>query len=206
MPAHLRQPFSDAARRASVRKLPLLDGVSAQHESTARFRAMTWEPALSVLGADGLPPCQGAAAVVRPYTTLALSLRIAPTADAQAALDAVLQALTQEIPYGAKVDIESASSTPGFCAPALSDSLLQSLTRAAWRHFNGSIQNTFEGGSIGVLSLLKRRFPDSTFLLTGLLGPGSHAHGPNESLDLDALERMTCLVTDLFTDLGKQGP
>lgn len=204
MPEHLKEAFAAAGERALKRKLPLLTGVSPQGEAAERFAAMAWEPTLSVLGADGLPACAGAAAVVRPFTTLALSLRISPTANAQAALEAVKRALTTDVPCGAQVTIEAASATPGFCAPAWSPALERAIRAAADRHFKGAVRHTFEGGSIGVLALLQKRYPNSGFLLTGLLGPGSNAHGPNESLDIGGLKRMSALVADLFADFGEE--
>ena len=36
----------------------------------------TWRPALSVVGANGLPPSENAGNVLRPYTKLQLSIRI----------------------------------------------------------------------------------------------------------------------------------
>src|SRR3954470_21297291 len=45
----------------------------------------TWRPQLTVIGADGLPKPSDAGNVLRPGTTLAISLRLPPTADAAAA-------------------------------------------------------------------------------------------------------------------------
>ncbi len=40
----------------------------------------TWRPALSITGADGMPPLGSAGNVLRPFTTVKLSLRMPPTA------------------------------------------------------------------------------------------------------------------------------
>ena len=38
---------------------------------------------------------------------------------------------------------------------------------------------------------LARHFPEAQILAAGVLGPGSNAHGPNESLHLPTAERVT---------------
>ena len=57
--------------------------------------ARTWRPALSVTGAAGLPSIDSAGNVLRPKTTLKLSLRIPPTVDAQRATQVLKQLLDQ---------------------------------------------------------------------------------------------------------------
>ena len=59
----------------------------------------TWKPALSIVGSDGLPPTANAGNVLRPYTTLQLSMRIPPMVDAQEAKSAIENALNENIPY-----------------------------------------------------------------------------------------------------------
>ncbi len=52
-----------------------------------------WRPALSVLGADGLPPVGNAGNVLRPLSALKLSLRIPPKVNPKAATQALRQLL-----------------------------------------------------------------------------------------------------------------
>ena len=51
-----------------------------------------------------------------------------------------------------------------------------------------------EGGTIPFMAMLGSRFPDAQFLITGVLGPGSNAHGPNEFLHLPTGRRVTAAV------------
>jgi hypothetical protein len=46
----------------------------------------TWEPTLSVTGAEGFPALQDAGNVLRPYTAFKLSLRLPPLVDAAQAV------------------------------------------------------------------------------------------------------------------------
>jgi acetylornithine deacetylase/succinyl-diaminopimelate desuccinylase-like protein len=62
-----------------------------------------------------------------------------------------------------------------------------------------------EGGSIPFMGLLARRYPQAQFLITGLLGPNSNAHGPNEFLELGTARRLTCCVAKVLSDAAEKG-
>ena len=59
---------------------------------------------------------------------------------------------------------------------------------------------TGEGGSIPFMSMLGQRFPRAQFLVTGVLGPESNAHGPNEFLHLPAAIKLTACVAQVLAD------
>lgn len=44
------------------------------------------------------------------------------------------------------------------------------------------------------MGMLGERFPQAQFVVTGVLGPGSNAHGPNEFLHIDYAVRITGCV------------
>ena len=54
------------------------------------------------------------------------------------------------------------------------------------------------------LHVLRKAFPDSAFLMTGMLGPNSNAHGPDESLDLDYWEKLTRALSDVLAALPEE--
>jgi di/tripeptidase len=56
------------------------------------------------------------------------------------------------------------------------------------------------GGSIPFMGMLGERYPKTQFLITGVLGPHSNAHGPNEFLDIPTVKRVTACVADVLTD------
>jgi acetylornithine deacetylase/succinyl-diaminopimelate desuccinylase-like protein len=56
------------------------------------------------------------------------------------------------------------------------------------------------GGSIPFMSMLGERFPQAQFLITGVMGPGSNAHGPNEFLDLPTGMKVTACVSQVLAD------
>lgn len=66
--------------------------------------------------------------------------------------------------------------------------------------FNAAPCFTGEGGSIPFMTLLAEKFPDARFLITGVLGPKSNAHGPNEFLHLPYVKKLTLAVSYIIAD------
>jgi len=60
------------------------------------------------------------------------------------------------------------------------------------------------GGTIPFMGMLGERFPEAQFLITGLLGPKSNAHGPNEFLHIETGKRLTCCVAQVLEDHFKR--
>ena len=160
----------------------------------------TWRPQLAVVGADGLPAPQNAGNVLRPYTTLKLSLRLPPTLDAQQAVETVRHVLTTEPPYGADVAFEVQSASPGWNAPSLAPWLADAVERASETAYGAPAAMMGEGGSIPFMTMLGERFPQSQFMVTGVLGPHSNAHGPNEFLHIPAAQKVTQSVALVLAD------
>lgn len=154
----------------------------------------TWRPVLSVTGADGLPPLENAGNVLRPHTSLKVSLRLPPTLDPVRALDTVKHVFETEPPYGAKVTFEG-EHAGGWNAPELAPWLERALDEASRAHFDAPAAYMGEGGSIPFMGMLGEKFPQAQFLITGVLGPGSNAHGPNEFLHIPTGKRLTACVS-----------
>jgi len=57
-----------------------------------------------------------------------------------------------------------------------------------------------EGGTIPFMGMLGEKFPEAQFLVTGVLGPQSNAHGPNEFLHLATARRLTGCVSQVLMD------
>ncbi|HPV24279.1 MAG TPA: peptidase M20, partial [Casimicrobium sp.] len=47
------------------------------------------------------------------------------------------------------------------------------------------------GGTIPFMGMLGAKFPGAQMLVTGVLGPKSNAHGPNEFLHIDYAKKVT---------------
>jgi acetylornithine deacetylase/succinyl-diaminopimelate desuccinylase-like protein len=164
----------------------------------------TWRPTLSVVGADGLPPTTRAGNVLRPSTALQLSLRLPPTCDANAALASITDALTHDPPYGARVTFAGREAGPGWNAPPFAPWLDTALERASQAAFGAPARAFGEGGTIPFMGMLGQRFPDAQFVITGVLGPDSNAHGPNEYLHLPTARRVTAALAMVLDDHARR--
>jgi len=166
----------------------------------------TWRPQLSVVGADGLTPTANAGNVLRPFTALKISLRLPAGVDAAKAQAAVTTALTTNVPYDAKVSFEAEQSSPGWNAPALAPWLSEAVQRASQTAFGQPAAYMGEGGTIPFMTMLGDKFPKAQFLITGVLGPHSNAHGPNEFLHIPTGEKVTQVVAMVLADhFARQG-
>lgn len=154
----------------------------------------TWRPQLEVTGAAGLPALDKAGNVMRPCTALKLSLRLPPTLDADAAAALLRRVLEDEPPYGATVACVCEDSASGWNAPGIEPWLEQAAQQASLECFGNPPGYMGEGGTIPFMALLGRKFPRAQFLITGVLGPHSNAHGPNEFLDIGTGQRVTACV------------
>ena len=160
----------------------------------------SWRPALSITGIDGLPPLESAGNVLRPYSACKISLRIPPRVDPGAAARVVKETLEKDPPYGARVAFEGEKASTGWDAPPLAQWLSSSVDRASRSYFGKPPMAIGEGGTIPFMGMLGEKFPDAQFLITGVLGPGSNAHGPNEFLHIPTGIRLTACVASVIAD------
>ena len=160
----------------------------------------TWRPQLAVTGIDGLPRPGDAGNVLLPYTTAKLSLRLPPTLDAETAGKTLQKLLEEEAPYGAQISFAPQAASAGWNAPALAPWLEASLARASEAAFGAPPAYMGEGGSIPFMAMLGERFPSAQFVVTGVLGPHSNAHGPNEFLHIPTGRRITQVIAQVLAD------
>ena len=186
-------------------KFPLMPGMSAMSEDlTELVLNRTWRAQLAVIGVDGLPDPLNAGNVLLPSTVAKLSLRLPPTLDPDAAGDSVRTLLEKDPPYGAQVEFEPGSSAAGWNAPALAPWLEHSLERASEAAFGAPPAYMGEGGSIPFMAMLGEKFPQAQFVVTGVLGPHSNAHGPNEFLHIPTGKRVSIVIAQVLADQHAQ--
>lgn len=160
----------------------------------------TWRPTLSVTGADGLPATGSAGNTLRPWTAVKLSFRLPPEVDPAAAAAAVKKTLETNPPLGAEVEFEVESSMGGWNAPEVAPWLADSMQAASQAFFGKPALYMGTGGSIPFMGMLGEKFPGVQFLVTGVLGPNSNAHGPNEFLHIEKGKRVTACVARVLAD------
>lgn len=163
-----------------------------------QLRARTWEPSMAVVGMDGIPPVASAGNVLRPFTTAKLSFRIPPTCDPATAADALERVLSADPPHSAQVTIDIGDIGSGWESPPLEPWLAHAVDEASRAAFGEPARAMGEGGTIPFMGMLGAQFPDAQFVITGVLGPGANAHGPNEFLHVPMAKGVTTAVAHLL--------
>ena len=197
IPEDRRQQAADTSAEFPIGgHFPFVDGAQPMvTDPTDQLLARTWKPSLSITGVDGIPPVELAGNVLRPHTTLHLSIRLPPTCAGEAALAAIERCLTDDPPYGAHVQFLHGHTGPGWNAPPFAPWLQDALDEASTIAFGRPTRAFGEGGSIPFMGMLGEMFPEAQFVITGALGPGSIAHGPNEFLHVPTARKLTeCLA------------
>ncbi len=200
---------SDAAAQEGP-AFPLVDGLALDGvDGTDRVLRNAWRASVAVVGADGMPSPAEAGSVLRPFTSVKLVVRIPPTCDPVVAGSALARVLGDDPPSGAQVTWEAGMDAGGWAAAPLAPWLAEALTAASQACFAHPPARLGEGGTIPFMRWLAERYPDAQVLAAGVLGPGSNAHGPDESLHLPTAERVTgalALLLDAHARSTATGP
>ncbi|HEY4125461.1 MAG TPA: M20 family metallopeptidase [Rhizomicrobium sp.] len=160
----------------------------------------TWRPQLAITGMEGYPLPENAGNVLLPFSTAKLSLRLPPTCDGETATQSVKRALETDAPYHAQVVFDAEGGQTGWNAPALEPWLEKSIARASQAHFGKPAAYMGEGGSIPFMAMLGEKFPGTQFVVTGVLGPHSNAHGPNEFLHIPTAKKVSASIATILAD------
>ncbi len=192
---------ADTLQELVYRKFPwAVDAPQPSEPCSELMLNNTWRPTLAVTGQEGMPDLVNAGNVLLPYTVLKLSFRLPPTVDAGAAATAVKSALEADTPPLVKVEFDADSSMAGWNAPEIAPWLEASMQKASQSFFGKPSMYMGTGGTIPFMGMLGERFPEAQFLITGLLGPKSNAHGPNEFLHIATGKRLTSCVAQVLED------
>lgn len=182
-------------------KFPFLPGMEPMADDLSELVLnRTWRPALSVTGVDGMPPLSSAGNVLRPFTSVKLSLRLPPTLDGKRGGELLQEALLRDPPNGAKVTLALEKASTGWNAPTMSPWLEKAIDAASLEFFKAPAMYMGEGGTIPFMGMLGEKFPGAQFMITGVLGPHSNAHGPNEFLHIPMGKRVTASVARVIAE------
>ena len=177
-------------------QFPTVESLRQASESTEdMIVAMNWEPTLSIIGADGIPPVQVAGNVLRTNTDLKLSFRIPPGVDSESAIDKVKETLESDPPYGAEVTFTPDSCADGFHAPPMEGRVSEAIHDASKELTGLPPLATWTGGTIPFMAMMQGKYPEAMFLCTGSSGPGNNAHGPDEKLHIPSSKRLTVVLS-----------
>mmetsp|Transcript_28676 Transcript_28676/g.56338 ORF Transcript_28676/g.56338 Transcript_28676/m.56338 type:complete len:510 (+) Transcript_28676:31-1560(+) len=190
--------FGNADKAAAVLKeeilqaYPFVEGMASMAATpAAALLQKAWHPTLSYTGVSGVPDCSVAGNVLRPHTTLALSFRLPPTVNPEEVGKELVEVVEANPPYNAKVSCSLHGMGSGWKAPELAPWLEEAVERASQGAFGKGALLWGEGGSIPFMGMLGKKFPRAQFVITGVLGPKSNAHGPNEFLHVNTMHCVT---------------
>ena len=69
--------------------------------------------------------------------------------------------------------------------------------------FNKPAVSMGEGGTIPFMAMLGEKYPNAQFVITGVLGPNSNAHGPNEFLNIPYVKNLNCCISYILSNFRK---
>jgi acetylornithine deacetylase/succinyl-diaminopimelate desuccinylase-like protein len=191
----------DQARKAAqvlggaiATDFPFLKGGQPQSDNnTELLLNNSWRPSLVITGQEGLPDIGKGGNVLYPSLAYKLSLRIPPGVKPAKAGRAIKKLLEADPPHGASVSV-TAGGVAGWEAPPLAGWLEQAMDEASQEFYGREACHFGLGGTIPFMQMIGDKFPKAQFLITGVLGPRSNAHGPNEFLHVPYAKRLTCCL------------
>lgn len=136
----------------------------------------------------------------RPETKVKISIRLPPTLDANKAAEDVKRILEANPPYEAHVEFNVMSSNGGWAMTEFKPEFEEVVQKAAKGSFGEDceLMSLSMGGSIPLVGMMNAKFPDAQFMVTGVLGPGSNAHCPDESVDIAFLGKVMNTLVEVI--------
>lgn len=99
--------------------------------------------------------------MLRPQTSLKLSIRLPPTKDCKEAVESLRRILTTNVPYNATVELSPFVSGNGFNAPPNKPYLDEIIQSASQNFFKREALTFGEGGSIPLMGDLMKKYPEA---------------------------------------------
>lgn len=163
-----------------------------------------WEPALTITGMDGMPSVENGGNVLRPYTRVKIGMRLPPAVDAKKASEAFGKIVTENPPFSSKVEYQPVVASNGWVAEKPVAWLEKAFSKASMKYWGNDFCYLGMGASIPLLNVFSKLWPQSQFLVAGVLGPKSNAHGPNEFLHIEYAQRLTATVAYVIAKMGEK--
>src|SRR5437868_2416814 len=156
---HLPQLIGDNREEAETRP-----GLELIGDGTIGER-LWMKPAITVIGIDA-PTVAGAYNQLVPTARAKISMRIPPGEDPGRALDALMAHVEASVPWGAEARVIRGDAGEGFAADA-GGSVYEAARRALTEAWDHPTVDMGAGGSVPLVAILKRTFPEMEALLTG---------------------------------------
>jgi acetylornithine deacetylase/succinyl-diaminopimelate desuccinylase-like protein len=178
---------------------PVRPGVRLIGDAPIAERLWT-RPAVSVLGIDA-PRVREASNQLVPVASAKVSLRLAPGDDPERANELLHGHLEEHAPWGVEVSISGGSAGHGL-ALGTDGRAFQAMARAMAEAYGRETITIGSGGSVPLVPVLARTFPEAEILIYGASDHRSQYHSVDESVDLGDLERTSLAEALLWRELG----
>jgi len=189
----------DMTEQEYRRQVPVRPTVHTIGSGTVAERLWS-SPAVSVLGLDA-PRVREASNQLVPSASAKVSLRLAPGDDPTRAMDLLVDHLVTHAPWGVEVDVRRGEVGHGLRlrddGPAFT-----AMRRAMERAYGRPVVESGSGGSVPLVPILARAFPEAEILIYGASDEKSQYHSVDESVDLGDLERTALAEALLWRELA----
>lgn len=176
-------PLTEAEAR---RLAGALDGVDIL--GTGSLTDKMWHlPAVSVLAIDA-PPVDQAINALIPAARAKVSVRIPPGQDPDEAMEALVDHLERNAPWGAQVTVTPGERARAFALDS-SGPAHEAFREAFELAWGTAAVKMGVGGSIPFVAAFSDAYPDASVIMLGVSDERSSWHGPDENVDLEELRR-----------------
>lgn len=164
-----------------------------------------WEPEMTITGMDGIPSVADGGNVMREFTRAKIGMRLPPDVDAITCEEKFRDYITSNPPFNAHVRFNTTVKSDGWVSPKRSQWLIDAFNNSSKKLWGEEVKYLGMGGSIPLLNVFSQRWPDAQYMVAGVLGPQSNAHGPNEFLHIDYVKKLSATVAYVIEKFQEQG-
>lgn len=126
-----------------------------------------------------------------PETKFKINMRVPPTFDRKDAQEYLEGLITKNPPFDASISVKNYEMARGWSCKPYEPWLQTAIDESSVSSFNSPAYCLSEGGSVPIIAMLGTEYEAAQIIVTGVLGPGSNAHGPNESIDMPYTLKFT---------------
>ena len=185
-----------------IKNIPLYDGVSPLKSTIKELMISNrWKPTCSILGIDNCPKMSDKGFGISPTMKVRMSMRAPPGIDKDKAIEALKNALNENIYFGAKISLEDYEFSEGTVFANMSKKCQTILNKASLEFFGNESVFMGSGGSIPFITYFQSKYPNTDIICTGVAGNDCHEHGPNENLNIDACKKMICCLSYFLSEI-----
>ncbi len=125
-------------------------------------------------------------------------MRLPPNFDPEKAIQMVKSCLEVNPIYNCQVEFTPNLYCSGWAMSDMDPTLKSNIKKASEEVFGCPAKYVGCGGSLPIINMIANQYPNAQIIVTGALGPGSNAHGPNEKLNLKFAEKVILCLTKVL--------